>query len=70
MERPTIIDWLTKDKEGCQNLIKVWHIEDKESTNIGQTRCSEELGEKDKPTWSSLYQMADKCKINVRSKYF
>ena len=68
MERPTIIDWLTKDKKGGQNLRKVWHIEDKERTNIGQTRWNEELGEIDKSTWSSLYQMANKCKINVRSK--
>ena len=70
MERPTIIDWLTKDKKGGQNLRKVWHIEDKESTNIGQIRWNEELGEIDNATWSSLYQMADRCKINVRSKYF
>ena len=70
MERPTVIDWLTKDKKGGQNLRKVWHIEDKESTNIGQIRWNEELGEIDNSTWSSLYQMADKCKINVRSKYF
>ena len=70
MERPTIIDWLTKDKKGGQNLRKIWHIKDKESTIIGQVKWNEEVGEIDKSDWRSLYQMADKCKINVRSKYF
>ena len=65
MERPTIIEWLTKDKKRGQNLRKIWHLEDKESTTIGQVKWNEEIGEIDKPYWRSLYQMADKCKINV-----
>ena len=70
MERPTIIDWLTKDKKGGQNLRKIWHIEDKESTTIGQVKWNEEIGEIDNSYWRSLYLMADKCKIHIRSKYF
>ena len=70
MERPTIIDWLTKDKKGGQNLRKIWHLNDKESTTIGQVKWNEELGEIDKSVWRSLYLTSDKCKINIRSKYF
>ena len=70
MERPTIIDWLTKDKKGGQNLRKIWHLKDKESTIIGQVKWNEELGEIDKSVWRSLYLTSDKCKINIRSKYF
>ena len=70
MERPTIIDWLTKDKKGGQNLRKIWHLNDKESTTVGQLKWNEELGEIDKSVWRSLYLTSDKCKINIRSKYF
>ena len=37
---------------------------------IGRSKWTEELELDNETNWKPLYTMADKCKINIRSKYF
>ena len=70
LEMPKNLEWLTKDKKGGQNLRKIWQMNRNKDIPIGQSKWIEELVLDNETNWKLLYTMADKCKINIRSKYF
>ena len=70
LEMPTNLEWLTKDKKGGQNLRKIWQKNRNKDIPIGQSKWNDELELNNEANWKSLYTMADKCKLNIRSKYF
>ena len=67
---PTNLEWLIKDKKGGQNLRKIWQTDRNQDIPIGQSKWIEKLVIRDDTNWKSLYTMADKCKLNIRSKFF
>ena len=70
LEMPTNLEWLTKDKKGGQNLRKIWQMNRNKNIPIGQNKWNEKLELDNETNWKPLYTMADKCKLNIRSKYF
>ena len=70
MQRPTTVDWLTKDKKGGQSLRRIWQIDRKGDQPIGQIRWTEKLELPLDTNLNTLYDMGEKCKLNIRSKFF
>ena len=70
LTKPTIIEWITKDKKGGKNLRKIWSHKNKNVKHIGQTKWEIELVTPENTNWKALFIMGEKCKINTRSKYF
>ena len=61
---------LTKDKKGGQSLRRQWQIDRKGDQPIGQLRWAEKQELPPDTNWKTLYDMGDKCKLNIRSKFF
>ena len=70
LTKPTIVEWITKDKKGGKNLRKIWNHKNKTVKHIGQTKWEIELLTPDNINWKALFTMGEKCKTNIRSKYF
>ena len=70
LEMPTNLEQLIKDKKGGKNLRKIWQTDRNRDIPIGQSKLIEKLEIRDNTNWKPLYTMADKCKLNIQSKYF
>ena len=57
-------------KKGGQSLRRVWQIYRKRDQPIGQVRWAEKLELPLDINWKILYDMGEKCKLNIRSKFF
>ena len=68
--KPTVIDWLTKDKKGGVNIRKIWNLKHKLDPPISQTRWEENLGNAEDVDWEYSYKLPFTCKLNANIRYF
>ena len=62
-------DWVTKDKKGGHNLRQIWQQDRNKDIPIGKWKWIDKIELPDNMNWKTLYQMGEKCKVDIRSKY-